>query len=119
MIIKNKKDNKNINKKINLGIQLLRVILSFLIVILHCYDKSKIKSYLIKLTFRQLGYYVPTFFILSFYFSYNSFFLGNINRIIARFKRILIPYIIWPIIIWIKNILINYFYNNQAKLDIF
>ena len=117
MLIRNKKDNKNINKQINLGIQFLRMILSFFIVIIHCLNQSYKKSYLI--IFRLLGFYVPTFFILSFYFSYNTFFLGHINRIIIRFKRILIPYIIWPIIILIKNILIYYFYNNKAKLNIF
>ena len=119
MIIKKKKNNKNNNKKIYLGIQLLRMILSFLIVIIHCFRISNKKSYLIILPFRLLCFYVPTFFILSFYFSYNSIFLRHINRIIERFKRILIPYIIWPIIILIKNILnYYYFHNNKAKLNI-
>ena len=51
---------------------------------------------------------LTTFFIISFHFSYNSFTRKNINRINERFKRFLIPYIIWPIIIYLEKKLSNY-----------
>ena len=102
-------------KRIYLGIECLRMILSFLIVSVHYgfLEKNKL-FYFAK---RGLNFYVPTFFLISFYFSYNTFTLKNINKIKMRFKRILIPYIIWPQIIWIKNNLINY-EKNLLKPDL-
>jgi hypothetical protein len=39
----------------------------------------------------------------KFYFSYYSFKLKKINKIKERFKRLIIPYIIWPIIIYLQK----------------
>ena len=94
------KDSKfiKINKKRNLGIQFLRFILCLWIVIIHC---SRIKRNHHLYFFR--GFHVPTFILLSFYFFYNTLSNRNIDKIIDRFKRLLIPYIIWPILIYILN----------------
>jgi len=96
---------KNIkNKNRNLGLELLRMILSFFIVVIHCCNvKNKI---LFKLLFEK-PFHVSFFFLTSFYFSYNIFLSRNIFKIKLRFLRILIPYIIWPMIIYIIN---NSFY---------
>ena len=55
-----------------------------------------------------VGLGLTIFFIVSFYFSYNSFLSKKINKINERFKRLLVPYIIWPIIIYLQNILVKY-----------
>ena len=59
--------------------------------------------------------HVPTFDILSFYFSFNSFKSKNIKKIRLRFERLLIPYFAWPIIIWPLNNLFSFFFS---KIDI-
>ena len=93
---------KSETKQIYLGIEVLRMILSFLIVFVHCFKKKYAKSKLLIIPFYCLIFYVPTFFIISFYFSYKAFSSRNIIKIKERFLRILIPYIIWPIIFWLR-----------------
>ena len=44
-----------------------------------------------------------TFFFISFYFSYKTIIKRNIIKIKLRFKRIIIPYIGWPLIFFIKD----------------
>ena len=92
----NIKKNKN---KLYIGIQILRIIFSFHILVFHCINKTKYKSKLIKSVLIDL----KTFFIISSFFSYNTFTSRNILKIELRFKRLLIPYILWPIIFFIIN----------------
>jgi fucose 4-O-acetylase-like acetyltransferase len=58
---------------------------------------------------------------MSFYFYYNTLKSKTIIKIKQRFQRILIPYIIWPIFIFIfNNILVKIFYFTkfQRKLKL-
>ena len=87
-------NDRNINKKINYSYQLLRLILCFWVVIHHCCRKV----YLFKGKF-----HVPTFLLMSFYFYYNTLKNKNIKKIKQRYQRILIPYIVWAIFIYIFN----------------
>ena len=83
----------------NICLSLLRIYLSFLVVNAHCLDiKKNIYTFLIK-NFLP----VPTFYIMSFYFFHKTLLSKNIEKFIQRFERLLIPYIIWPIIIWILH----------------
>ena len=41
--------------------------------------------------------------VLSFFFYYNHISIKNIRKIIQRFQRLLIPYLIWPFIFFLKN----------------
>jgi len=95
-------------KKIYLGIEILRMILSFFIVVIHFFDKKYAKTKLLLFPFQALPYYIPTFFIISFYFNYKTFASRNITRIKERFLRILIPYFIWPTIFFIRYHIFNY-----------
>ena len=71
----------------------MRFLLCFWIVIIHCsHIKKNHKKYLGK------GFHVPTFIFLSFYFYYPTISEKNINKVISRFQRLLIPYILWPLI---------------------
>ena len=102
--------NKKKNYDINLA--LLRIYLSILVVNSHCLNIQNIKNkYLLKLLKNRL--HVPIFFIISFYYCKNLFISKNITKIRQRFERLLIPYFSWPIIIWILNNLINYFYKRK------
>ena len=93
--------NKINVKKINLGLQLLRMILSFWIVIIHSYffkGKARLKKH-----FDEKMFHVPTFMLISFYFFYNYLQKRDNFKISQRFKRLLIPYIIWPFIYLVIN----------------
>jgi peptidoglycan/LPS O-acetylase OafA/YrhL len=104
------------NKKINYSFELLRLILSLWVVIHHCYQFSYI--------YRKGLFPVATFMIMSFYFYYNILIKKDIIKIKQRFQRILIPYIGWPILLFIFN---NYIfkllgfslYNKQLYLNDF
>lgn len=87
------------NKIHNLGLDILRMILCFWIILLHCSNVKKEHIYF--LYGRPI--HVPTFVFISFYFFYKNLSSRDISKIILRFQRLLIPYIIWPLIILIIN----------------
>ena len=99
--------NKIINKNINLGIEILRVYLSFSVIVLHFLKNEYKKNIFMKLIFHCQPFYVPSFFLIAFYFSFNIFISKNIVKIKERFIKILIPYILWPFLFWIWNIFAN------------
>ena len=85
---------------------------------IHC---CKVNNYYFK-RILSLQYHIPTFLIMSFYFFYNSLLNRNINKIKQRFERLLIPYIMWPIILFIlDNILYRCFsfsrFNRKLLLN--
>jgi len=91
-------------KSLNEGIEILRFLLCLWVVTLHCSGfKHEHKKYLDKC------FHVPTFFLLSFYFYYKTASKRIIIKIISRFQRLLYPYIIWSIIVFINN---NYLVKN-------
>jgi len=88
----------NIRKRnTNSGIQLLRFFLSLWIVIVHCTDIKKNHMYWF------IGINVPTFVLMSSYFYYPALETRQITKIYFRFQRLLIPYILWPILILVLN----------------
>ena len=106
----------NKSKKIFLGLEILRMIFAFSIVFFHCLSR-RLYSYRF---YNKLSEFVAigltTFFIMAFYFSYDSFISKNVNKIKDRFKRLLIPYILWPIIIYIQKTIYNYKHGKKIKL---
>lgn len=89
--------------EINYGIQILRLCLSYLILQFHCYNQALTKNKLLIFLVQSFHFYVPTFYIISFYFSYKKIKVKNIYKIKLRLKRIFIPYIIWPSLFFIMN----------------
>ena len=105
------KSNEMVYKNRNLGIEILRFILCFWIVFNHC---SIIKKEHFKYLTRS--FHVPTFILLSFFFYFHIISRRNIPKIISRFQRLLIPYILWPIIVLlINNFLISKFSLGQFQ----
>ena len=90
--------NSFAKKKKNNCIAILRVILSFMVVLNHFYDKEKLKKFT-----HILYYHIPTFFLLSFYYTHNTLISFDISKIKLRFERILIPYFCWNIISFLLN----------------
>jgi hypothetical protein len=103
------------DKKLNMGIQILRFIFSFHILVFHCINRKLFKSKFIKFIVRNVDIDLGTFFIISFYYSYNSFTLRNIVKIKQRFYRLLIPYIIWPFVYFIAHNFICYINGKQKN----
>ena len=89
----------------DIGLGILRLTLAFLVVISHCYNfelATGIWKEIIKKT-ETVSFHVRVFFMMSFYFSYKTLVSSNYKKIFDRFLRLLIPYILWPIIILLLN----------------
>ena len=90
---------------------------AFIILFFHCKKKRIYSQIFNKYLGEVESLGLTTFFIISFHFSYNSFTQKNINKINERFKRFLIPYIIWvninedEIFKYDPN---SYFYNDRC-----
>ena len=83
----------------NLGIEILRVFLCFRIIILHYYSgKTK---YILKLKSNRTQ--VSCFFFISFYFLYSTISKRNTQKMKLRLERLIIPFIIYPVVVWIFN----------------
>ena len=93
----NEKKNKGTKRMI--GIEVLRMILCFRIILLHYYSAKN--RYLLQMKSHQ--FQVPCFFYISFYFLYPAISEKNTKKIKIRLERLLIPYIIYPILVWIIN----------------
>ena len=91
----NQYDLINKKKEINIGISVLRVILSFMVVLDHLYNKKKLKKY-----HYILYYHIPTFFLISFYYTH---------------KTLIIPYFSWCTISWILNNIYFYLLKRQCR----
>ena len=106
----------NNSKKLNYGIQILRLILSYLILQFHCLNIGFTKNKILIFFVNAFHFYVPIFYVISFYFSYDIIKFKRINKIKLRFKRIIIPYLIWPFLFFImKNI--NYKICGEDKYN--
>ena len=95
-----------LKKGYNLGIEILRVFLSFMVVLDHLYNKKKLKKY-----YYILYYHIPSFFLISFFFTYNTLTSFNLQKIKLRFERLIIPYIGWSIIAFILKNIYYYLFN--------
>jgi len=107
---------------IHTGIQILRMVFSFNIVVFHCIGNKNQNIFIYFICRIAVYYYVPTFFLISFYFSYKTFTSRDIIKLRERILRILIPYIIWPCLFWIKYSIINFikgFHDINKYKDLF
>ena len=100
-------------KTYHLGIEILRVIMSFWVILYHCLKTNN--KYLYKYILSK-KFHVPTFMFISFYYFYQHLKLKNINKIKERILRLFIPYFIWPLFIWILN---YYFRYNRCNIKIY
>ena len=110
--IKKNEFSKNV-KVFNYGLAILKSVLAFYVVVTHGFKsnstKNKVILYITSINLRH----VPAFFIMSFYFISNKLLLLKIKIVYVRMQRLLIPYIFWPVIIWIMNNLINIIKKNR------
>ena len=97
---KEEKEEKEepLKKDINIGVEILRVVYCYLVVVVH-FGSGDIYQF----SWKYIDFYVTSFFLIAFYFSYNAFSSRYIPKIKERFWRLLYPYILWPIIIYIRQ----------------
>ena len=90
-------------KKVNLGLEILRMIMSFWVIMFHFYKpKNEISINIII----KHSFHVPTFIIMSFYFLYPNLSQRNLDKIKNRLEKLIIPYIIYPFFFFfIQNLL--------------
>jgi surface polysaccharide O-acyltransferase-like enzyme len=95
----------------------LRIYLLFLIIASHCYLPNRInkKKIIHKIIYNRI--HAPTFYVISFFFCHKLFKSKNISKIKIRFERLLIPYFIWPIIIWSLNNLLSFLFLKTCKIS--
>ena len=106
-----KNENTKNKKVIDYGLAILKVIQSFLVLAAHNFNAYSTKNKTVKSIVINRKLHVPTFWIMSFYFTSHSLLSLKLRLISRRFFRLLVPYISWPIIIW--NI--NHFWNKKFK----
>lgn len=112
-------NNKIIDRKEkNIGIEILRIYLSLLVVNSHCYNRKSNNFPLIISKILKNRLHVPTFFIVSFYFFQKSLISRNLDKFKLRLQRLLLPYLFWPVILWIINKIINNYFNIEFKISI-
>ena len=87
-------------KNINYGLELLRMLLCFWVVLFHSLRKSDNK---LILNFKKKMFHVPSFFFISFYFLFPIINRRKTNKMILRLERLLIPYFFWPSFTWCIN----------------
>ena len=95
----------------NYGVEILRMIMAFFVIIEHCYKPKNITLQNIVII---LGFHVPTFLIISFYYLNNNLVNRKVDKIKERLKRLLIPYLFYPIIIYIAYNLLYIFFHFET-----
>jgi hypothetical protein len=108
-----KKEVINNFKPFNYGFAILKSILAFLVVIVHQFKRYSTKNKLILIITKNRLFYVPCFFIMSFYFMCNTLLSLNPKRIYIRIIRLLIPYIGWPLITFVINQIFNKLFKTK------
>lgn len=104
--------NNSFGNNRNLGIEILRMILCFWVLSFHCLNNNKIGYFIYYIT-KTKFFHVPCFAFISFYYGNNIFIGRNIEKLKRRFERLLIPYILWPIIIFIIDNLLHFLFNHN------
>jgi fucose 4-O-acetylase-like acetyltransferase len=84
----------------NIGLEILRMLLCFWVVLFHCVNYSE--SIILK-NFLEKKFHVPCFFFISFYYFYPIIRDRNSYKMKIRLERLFVPYIIWPFFIWCFN----------------
>lgn len=101
----------NTNKKNYYGLSILKALLSFDVINNHCFKKKSTSNKIILYLLNSNKLHVPSFIIISFYFTHNSLISLDLNKIYRRAERLLIPYLGWPFILFIMSNFINIFWE--------
>ena len=93
-------ENKSKSTERNIGLEILRMILCFWVLLFHCIHHSN--NFILNIIL-QKKFHVPCFFFLSFYYFFPIIKDRNSNKMKLKLERLFIPYLIWPLFIWCFN----------------
>ena len=96
-------------KKYYYGLSILKVFLAFDVINCHCFKIKSTSNKFILYLLNSKKLHVPSFIIMSFYFSHSILVSLDSNKIYLRLERIIIPYLGWPLISFIISNFINAF----------
>jgi len=113
------KNSFNAKRNFNYGLAILKTLLAFSVVIAHNFKKKTTKNEIILKITEDRKLHVPSFFIMSFYFTCNDLLSLNVKLLFKRMIRLLLPYISWPIIIFTINNIVNLKYKKKLFPDTF
>jgi hypothetical protein len=116
MLIEN--NEKKHKKEFIISFSILRMYLCFVVVNAHLFKSTRFKyKYLVKFLKNRIT--VPIFFIMSFFLCYKLFSLNYILKIKLRLERLIIPYFLWPIIIWLFNNIFHFLLKMTMKISLY
>jgi fucose 4-O-acetylase-like acetyltransferase len=81
-------------KERNVGLQILRMLLCFWVLLFHCLRKS---DFILFKFIKTKKFHVPCFFFISFFYFYPTIEYRDSIKMKSRLERLFIPYTIWPI----------------------
>ena len=105
-------------KKIYYGLSILKVFLAFDVISFHCFNRNSTRNKYLLNFIRSQRLHVPSFIIMSFYFTHNTLISLDSSKIYKRFERLMLPYIGFPIILFIKHNTLNYFSKYYFQISI-
>ena len=95
------------------------ILLAFLVVKHHYFKSNSTKNKIVLYLTKERFLHVPSFFIMSFYFTSANFLSLNRKIVLNRLEKLLIPYIGWAFIILIINYIFNKVYNKRLPDTLF
>lgn len=105
------------NKKYNIGLSLLRLIMCFMVVLCHCWNAEDTQGILSFFQWMR-GFAVPVFMMMSFILVQKSLVIHDGKKIIRRFERLLIPQFGWTLIYWIALYINSVLLQKQFDIGI-
>lgn len=105
---------KEYHTNYNWGMALLRSIMCFMVVLCHFWDTSNAQGFFAIISWMRL-FAVSVFMLMSFVLVQKTLVSHDEEKIISRFKRLLIPQIGWTLIYWIVYYIIGRLVNLQLE----
>ena len=102
-------------KRINYGISISRILFSFFIICFH-FHRNWSSYPVVYIFLRELA--VPVFLIIAFFLGSKVVFSDNITVLVRRIKRLLLPYLFWGIFSWIICILADRILKGDSSISI-
>ena len=104
-LVKKIKRFPNQKSYFDIGLAILRPILSFFVIMTHCHNYKLDRGIFVLFLnlLHRFEFHVPIFFLMAFYFSHKTLISKDYKKKVERLKRLIIPYFLWPIIYFFLN----------------
>lgn len=103
-------------KNFNVGLNLLRILLTFFVVLDHFWWKAgpEMNSGFCKGLWQLRTLSVPAFMVMTFFFTANRFRSCDVPWLRKRFVRLLEPFVFWAVVYWIVSAAVSVFDGGYA-----